>query len=153
MVVPIIGSSGYTLMISFHKIIGGYLSPFATSFALRLSGSIRRHMCAIKHPLESETEFPQRRRTCGHPVHPSLDIFESLFSQQLQTYIKAHWIRCSVLVLNVNYFFKVRIVEQHFKWKLSPSQRFKFRTRFLQNLVIFIWAKNYLFFNFNIVEW
>lgn len=88
MVVPIIGSSGYTLMISFHKIIGGYLSPFATSFALRPSGSIRRHMRAIKHPLESETKFPQRRRTRSHPVHPSHDIFKSLFSRQLQTYYK-----------------------------------------------------------------
>ena len=57
-----------TLMISFHKIIGGYLSLFATSFALRPSGSVHRHMRAIKHPLESETEFPQHRRTPGTSV-------------------------------------------------------------------------------------
>lgn len=109
-----------TLMISFHKIIGGYLSPFATSFALRPSGSIRRHMHAIKHPLESETEFPQRRRTNARPPGTSIARYfrELVLVTITDVHIKIHWIRCSVLALNVNYFFKVGIIEQRFKRKL-----------------------------------
>ena len=102
-----------TLMISFHKIIGGYLSPFATSFALRPSGSIRRHMRAIKHPLESETEFSQRSDGRTATRYISRPTFSRACSRDNYRQVhKSTLDKMQRTSFNVNYFFKVRFVER-----------------------------------------